>query len=109
MFTRDSSRQGRETGKEHFGGVMAAGMRVTLEMEFKVDGESSIEREESNSTREIGITACLTAKELNISKTDSATKVLSKRINSTGKAYSTRTTQLFMEFGRTTSYQLLTW
>ena len=109
MFTRDSSRQGRETGKEHFGGVMAAGMRVTLEMEFKVDGESSIEREESNSTREIGITACSTAKELSISKTDSATKVPSKRINSTGKAYSTRTIQLFMEFGRTTNYQLLTW
>jgi len=95
--------------KELFGGVMAAGMRVTLEMEFKVDGESSIEREESSSTREIGIMECSTAKELSISKTDSATKALSKRINSTGKAYSTRTIQLFTEFGRITNYQSLTW
>ena len=45
MSTKDSSKQGRETEKELSGGAMAAGTRATLEMEFKVDGEFSTEKE----------------------------------------------------------------
>lgn len=46
MFMKENLKRERETEKELFGGVMAAGMKVTSEMVFKVDGEFSIEKEE---------------------------------------------------------------
>lgn len=87
---RASSKQARGTVKEPFGGVTAVGMKATSEMEFKVDGVFSIGREESNSTKVTGITACSMARELSTSKTVSVTRVPSKRINSTAKVFSTR-------------------
>lgn len=52
---------------------------------------------------------CLTAKEPNISKTDSATKGLSKRISSTVRASFTKMIQSSTESGKTTSFQLSIW
>lgn len=52
---------------------------------------------------------CSTAKEPNISKMDSVTKAPSKRTNSTGKEFSTKTILSSTESGRTTNYQSLTW
>ena len=106
---KENSRPVRETEKEHFGGAMAVGMRVTLEMEFKVDGVSFIEREELNSMKETGIMVCSMAKGPSTSKTENATKAPSKRINSTAKEFSTKMIRSYTEFGRITNFQLLTW
>jgi hypothetical protein len=92
-FTKENSRQERGMVKERFGGAMVVGMKETLEMEFKVDGVFSIVREESDSMKETGITACLMVKGPNNTKTANATKAPSKRINSTVKEFSTKMTQ----------------
>ncbi len=109
MFMKGSLGQGSEMDEEPFGGVMEAGTRATLRMEFRADGESSTEKGEIVSTKEIGITECLTAKVRNISKTVKDTKAHLRRINSMVKAYSTKTILLFMEFGRTMSFQWSIW
>jgi len=73
--------------------VMAAGMKGSLGMECKVDGEFSIERAVINNTRGIGTTVCSMAKVSNSSRTASATRALSNKINFTVTVFSSRMTR----------------
>jgi hypothetical protein len=109
MFMKDSSRQVSVMDAELFGGAMEAGMRANLETESKVDGEFSIGREETGSTKEIGITECSTVRVPNTSKMDKDTKAHLKKTSSTEKAYFTKMTQLYTECGRIMSCQLSIW
>ena len=109
MFTKVSSRLVREMEREPSGGVMEVGIKGNLETEYKVGGGFCIVKEDIDNTREIGIMECLTEKEYSIFRTVSAMREPSNKTNSMEKEYSTKTTLLYMEFGRTTNYQLLIW
>jgi len=93
MFMKESLRQESVMEKAPFGGVMAAGMKGSLGMECKVDGEFSIERAVINNTRGIGTTVCSMAKVSNSSRTASATRALSNKINFTVTVFSSRMTR----------------
>ena len=108
-FMKVSLKLVRETARELSGGLTAAGMKVTSETEYSLDGESSTEKEDTGNTKATGIMECLMAKELSTSRTDKGTKALSRKTNSTEKASSTRTIRSSMEFGKTMSFQWLTW
>lgn len=92
MFIKDNSKVEKEMEEEHFGGVMVAGIKVNLGMEYRVDGEFYIEKVGIKSTKDIGITVCSMAKALNFSKTDNVTKVPLNRINFTVMVFSTKMT-----------------
>lgn len=92
MFIKVNSKVEKEMEEEHFGGVMVAGIKVNLGMEYRVDGEFYIEKVDIKSTKDIGITVCSMAKALNFSKTDNVTKVPLNRINFTVMVFSTKMT-----------------
>ena len=92
-FTKDNSKEEREMEKEPSGGPMAVGTKESSEMEYSQDGECYIVKAVTDSTKETGTTACLTAKGLNTSRTDSVTKAHSSKTNSTETVYFTKTTQ----------------
>lgn len=92
MFIKDNSKVEKEMEEEHFGGVMVAGIKVNLGMEYRVDGEFYIEKVDIKSTKDIGTTVCSMAKALNFSKTDNVTKVPLNRINFTVMVFSTKMT-----------------
>lgn len=92
MFIKVNSKVEKEMEEEHFGGVMVAGIKVNLGMEYRVDGEFYIEKVGIKSTKDIGITVCSMAKALNFSKTDNVTKVPLNRINFTVMVFSTKMT-----------------
>ncbi len=93
MFMRENSNPEREMAGEHFGGLMAVGTKDNLEMECKAGQVYFIEKEETSSTKEIGIMGCLMEKVLNTLKTDKGTKAVSKRTNSMETGSSTKTIQ----------------
>lgn len=87
----------------HFGGLMGAGMKVNLEMEFKVVMEFCIEMEDMLSMKVLGIMECLMEKELSISRMAKNTKDLLKKTNSMEMEYFTKMIQLYMGSGKTIS------
>ena len=58
----------KEMEEAHFGGQMEAGMKDSLEMEYKVVMVSYIEMEELWNMKVLGIMVCSMVKELNILK-----------------------------------------
>ena len=105
-FIKDNSRQVKEMGGEHFGGPMAAGMKVNSKMEYKAAMDYFIDMGDKLSMKGSGIMECLTERELNILTMEKDMKDNSKKINSMAMVCSTKMTQLFMEFGRITNFQL---
>ena len=93
MCTRVSSRAGRGTAKVHSGGRMAAGTRESSGMGCSQDGECCTGRAVIGSTREIGTTACSTARAPSTLKMVSGMRAPSRRTNSTGMVSSTKMTQ----------------
>ena len=108
-FMKDNSRQVKEMEGEHFGGLMAAGMKVNSKMEYKAAKDCFIDMGDKLSMKGSGIMECLTARELNILTMGKDMKDNSKKINSMVMVRSTKMTQLFMEFGRITNFQLSIW
>ena len=93
MFMKVNLKEAKEMVKGLFGGQMAVGTKVNSEMEFSQDGEYFIAKEVIESTKVTGITECLMAKELNISRMVSVMKVPSNKTNSTVMVYSTKMTR----------------
>lgn len=103
MFIKDSSKQGKGMVEVLFGGQTVAGMKEISEMEFKVDGECSTDKEDIANTKVIGTTVCSMVKVLSTSKTDNGMKAHSSKTSFMEKECFIKTTQLFTEFGRTMS------
>ena len=93
IYTKGSSRKGRETVGEHSGGQTGAGMRVSSGMESKAAMGSYTEKEATSSMKGLGITACSMAKAHSSSKMARDMKEHSRKISSTVKEFSIRTTQ----------------
>ena len=100
-----SSWKARGMEEEHFGGLTEVGMRASLGMGFRVDLEHCIEMEDTNSTRVIGTTVCLTARGFNTLRTVRSMRARLRRTSSMETEYFTRTTLSSTECGRTTSYR----
>ena len=73
--------------EELFGGLMAVGMKVNLEMVFKVAMEFYTDKAGINSMKVLGITGCLMEKGFNSSKMEKSMKAHLKKINSMAKEY----------------------
>lgn len=95
--------------EEPFGGLMEVGTKDNSEMESKAGMVFFIVKEGTESMKDLGIMECSMGREFNISKMDKNTKEPSKKINSMGKEYSTKMTQLFMVSGKIMSFQWLIW
>ena len=100
-----SLKQEKEMAKVLSGGPTVAGMRESSEMGFRVAGEFCIGKVVIANMKGTGTTVCLTAKELSTSKTDSVMTVLLRRTNSTVRAFFTKMTQSYMEYGKIISCQ----
>lgn len=109
MCIKESSKEEKEMARVLSGGQMAVGMKGSSEMESKVDGEYSSDREVTDSTKVTGIMACLMARELSTSRTDKDMKVLLRKISSMEKECFTKMIQLSMEFGKIMNCQWSTW
>lgn len=106
IFTRENLSKAKEMVEEHFGGQMEAGMKVSSEMECKVDKESCIERVAILNIKDLGTMACLMGKECNILKMGKSIKVLLSRTNFMEMEFFIRTILLYMEFGKIINYLL---
>ena len=93
MSMKENSREERGMEKELSGGQMAAGTKVSSEMEYNPAGECYTVKVGIDSTRVTGTTVCSMAREPNTSRTVSVTKAHSNKTNSTETVYSTKTTQ----------------
>lgn len=109
MFMKDNLKLVSVMGVELFGGVTEAGTKASLEMGFKVGGEFCTGKEATANMKEIGIMECLMERVLNTSKTARDTRVHSKKISSMVRAFSIKTIQLSMEFGKIMNFQLSIW
>lgn len=108
-FMKESLKLVREMERELFGGAMEVGMKVNLEMDYKVDGEFYIVKVVIVNTRATGIMVCSMEKGYNTFRTASGMRVPSNKTNSMEKVYFIKMTRLYMEYGKTTNYQLLIW
>jgi|LakMenE01Jun11ns_1017448.scaffolds.fasta_scaffold9662366_1 hypothetical protein len=88
----------------HFGGQMEVGMKVNLEMVYKVVMVYYTEMEELLNIKVLGIMVCLMAKVHNSLKMDKNMKVHSKKINFMEMVYFIKMIQLYMEYGKITNY-----
>jgi len=93
IYMKVNFKKVKEMAGERFGGQMEAGMKDSLEMEFKVVMEYCIEKEDIKNMKDLGIMECLTGKELNILKMVKDIKGLSSKINFMEKGYFTKTIQ----------------
>lgn len=106
---KENSRQAKGMARELSGGPMEVGTKANSGKESNAVTEYSLEKEAIKSMKECGRTVCSMEKELNSLITDKDTKATSKKISFMATESFTKTIQSFMEFGRTMSYQSLTW
>jgi len=83
---------------------MEVGMKVNLEMVYKVVMVYYTEMEELLNIKVLGIMVCLMAKVHNSLKMDKNMKVHSKKINFMEMVYFIKMIQLYMEYGKITNY-----
>jgi hypothetical protein len=83
---------------------MEVGMKVNLEMVYKVVMVYYIEMEELLNIKVIGIMVCLMGKEHNSLKMDKNMKVHSKKINFMEMVFFIKMIQLYTVYGRITNY-----
>ena len=81
IYMKDNLWKEKETVEEHFGGLTVVGIKVNLEMEYRVDLEHYLEKEDKNNTKDIGIMECLMEKDYNFFRMDKNMKVLLNKIN----------------------------
>ena len=92
-FMREISRVVKEMEEEHSGGQMAAGMKVNLKKDCKVDKELFIEMEIIRNMKDFGITECLMERVFSSSRMVKGMKEHLSKINSMEMEYSTRKIQ----------------
>ena len=109
IFMKDNFKKAKEMEEGRFGGQMVAGIRVSSEMEYKVDMGFYIEKEAIKNIKDHGTMVCLTVKALSISRMEKDMKGLSNKINFMGRVFFIKMTRLFMEFGRITNYLSSIW
>ena len=105
MFTKVNSRLENAMVEVLFGGLMEVGMKVNSEMVCKVGGEFFTGKEDIANMKVTGITVCLMEKGHNTFRMENAMKAHSSKTNFTEKAFFTKMTQSFTEFGKIMSYQ----
>ena len=105
IYMKDNLWKEKETVEEHFGGLTVVGIKVNLEMEYRVDLEYYLDKEDKNNMRDIGIMECLMEKEFNISRMGRDMKEHLRKINSMEMEYFINKIQLFMECGKIMNYQ----
>lgn len=103
--TRASSRQVSATVAALSGGQTAVGTRVNSRTVCNAVRECCTVKLAARSTRAAGRMECSTARECSSLTMVSVTKGTSRKTNSMEKACFTKTTRLFMAFGRITSCQ----
>jgi hypothetical protein len=95
-----------EMGEEHFGGLMAAGMKEILKMEFNVVKVLFTDKVVTKSIKEVGKMECSMVKVFNTLTMANAMKAILRKISSMVMVCFIKTTLSSMVFGKIISYLL---